>query len=100
VNGYRHWSSYLYTRRGGTGGKKRLLQRRWLGEAFQCPDIERGDFRHQHVRGQSMGMGQVNDQGDSVVDFQGSAMRVYGLMKRMPSGTRCEGFQSPDQHLS
>jgi len=55
VNGYMHWSSYLYTSSGGTGGKEVYYNDDgW--EAFQCPDIEGADFRHNTFAGKSQGM--------------------------------------------
>jgi prepilin-type N-terminal cleavage/methylation domain-containing protein/prepilin-type processing-associated H-X9-DG protein len=77
VNGYIHWSSYIYTRkdtaRGAVNASAYGMPSFMNGggwDQFQCPTIEKGGLPPTNTFGANRDFGQVNDDGDTIVDFQ------------------------------
>ena len=69
LNGYLHWSSFLYNTH-GAGGNRNIYYTTDGWEMFMCPDIEKGGLPPTNTYAANRDDGQVNDQGDSVVDYQ------------------------------
>jgi prepilin-type N-terminal cleavage/methylation domain-containing protein/prepilin-type processing-associated H-X9-DG protein len=92
VNGYLHWSSFLYNTRAGGGGKG-IYYNSDGWEAFQCPDIDRGGLPPTNTFPANRGDGQVNDQGDSVVDFQAPRCAFTLNEALCPRNKFVKGFQ-------
>jgi prepilin-type N-terminal cleavage/methylation domain-containing protein/prepilin-type processing-associated H-X9-DG protein len=92
INGYLHWSSYLYSNRGASGNRNQYYNiAGW--EAFMCPDIENGGLPPTNTYAGNRGDGQVNDQGDSVVDYQAPRC-AYTLNEAIcPRNKFVKGFQ-------
>ena len=78
INGYVHWSSFLYSRKDSSrngvvnasayGMPSFMNDRGW--DQFQCPTIEKGGLPPTNTYGANHDFGQVNDDGDNIVDFQ------------------------------
>ncbi|MEO6435926.1 MAG: prepilin-type N-terminal cleavage/methylation domain-containing protein [Tepidisphaeraceae bacterium] len=68
INGYVHWSSYLYKKgRGSTDPNAFKSASGW--EAFQCPNINNGGLPPTNTSPENLDGGQMNDNG-TIVDQQ------------------------------
>jgi prepilin-type N-terminal cleavage/methylation domain-containing protein/prepilin-type processing-associated H-X9-DG protein len=78
VNGYVHWSSFLYTRkdssRGGTVNASAYGMPYFMNNSgwdqFQCPTMEKGGLPPTNTYDANHDFGQTNDDGATVVDYQ------------------------------
>jgi prepilin-type N-terminal cleavage/methylation domain-containing protein/prepilin-type processing-associated H-X9-DG protein len=68
VNGYVHWSAFLYKKARGGDPAAYKSQSGW--EAFQCPSLDSGGLPPTNTYGTNLDGGQTNDNGAAVVDQQ------------------------------
>lgn len=91
VNGYVHWSSFLYNSQGTTVRNRYLNTAGW--EMFQCPDIPNGGLPPTNTYPGNLDGGQQNDQGSNVIDFQAPRCAYTVNEAICPRNKFVKGFQ-------
>jgi prepilin-type N-terminal cleavage/methylation domain-containing protein/prepilin-type processing-associated H-X9-DG protein len=95
INGYVHWSSYLYKRGKGTDAGMFRATAGW--EAFQCPTIDNGGLPPTNTTLENLDSGQQNDDGSGVLDQQAPRLAYTVNEAIMPRNKFAHnmGAQSP-----
>jgi prepilin-type N-terminal cleavage/methylation domain-containing protein/prepilin-type processing-associated H-X9-DG protein len=92
VNGYVHWSSYIYGNKDrARNGQAFTSTEGWA--AFQCPTIEKGGLPPTNTFAGNLDDGQHNDNGASIVDKQAPRLAYTVNEAIMPRNKFVIGFQ-------
>jgi len=96
INGYVHWSSFLY----GTKNKRdpSIFRSSYGWEAFQCPSIEKGGLPPTNTTPENLDAGQSNDNGANVVDQQALRLAYTVNEAIMPRNKFVKAFQGDTKH--
>lgn len=92
VNGYIHWSSFLYGRKDRSATD--AIFRSPVGwEAFQCPSIDNGGLPPTNTYDANHDSGQINDDGANIVDQQAPRLAYTVNEAICPRNKFVIGFQ-------
>jgi prepilin-type N-terminal cleavage/methylation domain-containing protein len=91
VNGYVHWSSFIF--RKSRGSSLDMFKNPTGWEIFQCPVIENGGLPPTNTYPQNLDAGQINDNGPTVIDQQAPRCAYTVNEAIMPRNKFVIGFQ-------
>jgi prepilin-type N-terminal cleavage/methylation domain-containing protein/prepilin-type processing-associated H-X9-DG protein len=92
VNGYVHWSSYLYRKTGGGQPTDRMFKTTEGWDAFQCPSMDKGGLPPTNTFPQNSD-GNPNDNGAAVIDAQAPRLAYTVNEAICPRNKFVLGFQ-------